>query len=81
VANDLVHFKRPGEDLTAQATAAITGKRFVVVSGNRTSGPGLAPTAEGSNYRVAPFCHSDLAAGRGVVLRDSDRVGSGSRYG
>jgi hypothetical protein len=37
-ANEGMAFKRPGEDLTFKATAAVTGKRFVKVSGNRTGG-------------------------------------------
>lgn len=53
MANDLIPYKRPGEDFTAQVTAAVTGKRFVVISANVTSGPGLSNTAEGSNPRVA----------------------------
>lgn len=53
MANDLAPYKRPGEDFTGHATAAITGKRFLVISGARTSGPGLSATADGGNYRVA----------------------------
>jgi len=51
--NDAIPFKRPGEDFTAATTAAVVGKRFVAPSGDRSSGPGLANTAEGSNYKVA----------------------------
>lgn len=52
MANDCIPFYRPGDDITIQASAAITGKRFLAISGDRTSGPGLAATAEGSNYRA-----------------------------
>lgn len=40
-------------DVTFQATAAVTGKRFVAISGDITSGPGLSSTSEGSNFRMA----------------------------
>jgi hypothetical protein len=53
MANDCIPLYRPGEDITAQATAAVTGKRIVRISGAMTSGPLLAATAEGSNVRVA----------------------------
>lgn len=62
MANDCIPFKRPGEDITGHATAAVTGKRFLRISANRTSGPGLSNTAEGSVYSVAP-----AAAGGEVI--------------
>ena len=63
MANDCIPFYRPGQDVTAQCSAAVTGKRFVKISGNRTSGPGLAATSEGSNYLVAPAAAGDRAFG------------------
>lgn len=39
-------------DLTFRATAAVTGKRFVAPSGNRTGGPGLSTDLE-NVYRMA----------------------------
>lgn len=53
MANDMIPLFRPGADLTGQATAAITGKRVVKISGAMTSGPGLSNTAEGGNLRFA----------------------------
>ena len=50
---DCIPYRKPNEDIPGQCTAAVTGKRFLSVSGTRTSGPGLSNTAEGSNYRVA----------------------------
>jgi hypothetical protein len=50
MANDCIPFKSPGEDVTAVAEGTVTGKLCVQVSGPRTSGPGLAATAEGSVY-------------------------------
>lgn len=46
-------------DVTAQTTAAVTGKRFVDISADITSGPGLSSTSEGSNLKVA---HATAAA-------------------
>jgi hypothetical protein len=46
-------------DITFQATAAVTGKRFVSPSADITSGPGLSATSEGSNLRMA---HTTAAA-------------------
>jgi hypothetical protein len=66
-ANELIPYYEDGHRLTGQASAAITGKRFVGVSGNRTSGPGIPTTAqvgasdpvEGGNYQ---FAHATAAA-------------------
>jgi hypothetical protein len=63
MANDCIPYYKPGEDLPAAASAAITGKRFVKISGNRQSGPGLSSTAEGSNYSVAQCVAGDKAIG------------------
>lgn len=60
--NELIPFYETADRLTAQASAAVTGKTFVTVSGNRTSGPSIPATAqvgasdptEGGNYQVAP---------------------------
>jgi len=35
---DSIQFKESGDSFTMKATAAVTGKRFVKVSGNRTGG-------------------------------------------
>jgi hypothetical protein len=53
MANDCIPLFRPGADLTAEASAAVTGKRCVRVSAAPTSGPLLAATADGSNIKVA----------------------------
>lgn len=69
MANECIPFKEPGSAVTAQATAAVVGKRFVRISGNRTSGPGLSATAEGGNYRVATANAAVRAFG--VARRDA----------
>lgn len=57
-------FYRPGDDITAVASAAVVGKRCVKISGNRQAGPGSAGSSAtsvtGGNIVVA---HAD-AAGR-----------------
>jgi hypothetical protein len=35
---DAIPYKKPGEDITGHATAAVVGKRFLAISGDRTSG-------------------------------------------
>lgn len=71
MANDLIPYKRPGEDFTGQATAAVTGKRVLRVSGNVTSGPGLSSTAEGSNPRVALHDGVDATQPIGIAKYDA----------
>jgi hypothetical protein len=66
---DAIPFKKPGEDFSGHATAAVTGARFLAISGDRTSGPGLSSTAEGANYRVA-HCGAGLRA-IGVSMYDA----------
>jgi hypothetical protein len=60
MANDLIPYKRPGEDVTCYTTAAVTGKRCVQISaakpaGEKAEGVNLAATATGGGgtYRVA----------------------------
>lgn len=62
MANEVLPFYETADRITAQASAAVTGKRFVTISGNRTSGPsvpagaqvGASDPTEGGNYQVAP---------------------------
>lgn len=59
MANENIGVYEPGQDISARATVAVTGKRFVKISGNRSNG----------NVAVA---HAD-AAGRtfGVTKYDA----------
>lgn len=52
-----------GSVITCQTTAAVTGKRLVKITGDRTSGPGLSNTPEGSNYQVGPVAAGDESFG------------------
>lgn len=60
MANDLIPYKRPGEDVTGYCTSAVTGKRCVQISaakpaGEKAEGVNLtaAATGGGGTYRVA----------------------------
>ena len=57
--NELIHFYKPGADITGYASAAVTGKRCVKISGARTAGPGLNTSVLGGNVRVA---HADAGS-------------------
>jgi predicted RecA/RadA family phage recombinase len=52
--NPCIPFYEPGKSITCQASATVTGKRFVAISGNRQSGPALSTATDGGNYLVAP---------------------------
>jgi predicted RecA/RadA family phage recombinase len=55
MANDLIPFKLPGDDITGVATAAITGKKCVQITAAKPAGPSgtLAATADtGHLYQV-----------------------------
>lgn len=68
-------YYEPGQRITGQATAAVTGKRFVRVSGNR--GPvGLTTSVAGGNVLVAHAAAGGPALG--VAEHDAasgDKVG------
>jgi len=56
MANDLIPYKRPGEDVTGFAAAAVTGKRAVQIAAAKPAGEkaeGLSTTGGGGTYRVA----------------------------
>lgn len=67
MANDLVPFFFPGKNVTYKATATVTGKRFLKVSGNRTGGPGLS-TDLLNVYQFAP-----VSASGGIAVGVSDK--------
>ena len=78
MANENIGVYEPGADVTCHATANVTGKRFLGISGNRQS------AANGGNVSVAhapagtrPFGVSkyDAASGKKVgVMRGASRV-------
>ncbi len=66
----------PGRDITGKATAAITGKRFVKISGNRDTLSGTVAVAHAdAGGRVAGVSKYDAAIGDLVALaRGNSRV-------
>lgn len=65
----------PGADITAEATGAVTAKRFVKISGNRTSGGNIAVTAAAAGDRPCGVAGNDAAVGELVrVVRGNSRV-------
>src|ERR687898_180617 len=65
---------KPGTDITGRATAAVTGKRFLKITGNRSGGNlAVAPCAAGD--RSCGVSKYDAASGDTVGLaRGKDRV-------
>ena len=74
MANELVDIYKPGTDITGRASAAVTGKRFLKISGDRSGGNiAVAPaTAGGRTCGVAKY---DAASGAVVgIARGNSRV-------
>jgi hypothetical protein len=62
--NVCVPFYEPASRITGRATADVTGKRFVKVSGAKDPGSlGLDPGATGGNIKIAPAGAGDKALG------------------
>ena len=71
MANETKPLFRPGVEVTAQATADVTGKRFVGVSATRDTTTGLVKVAPGTGA-AKPFgvAASDFKSGQaGLVQR------------
>ncbi|WP_111512238.1 capsid cement protein [Mycobacterium kyogaense] len=65
----------PGQDITGQATGAVTARRFVKISGNRTNGGNVAVTAAAAGDRALGVAGHDAAVGDLVrVVRGASRV-------
>lgn len=69
MANDLIPYKRPGEDLTCNATAAVIGKRCVQITAAKVNhAEGLAATADGGVYQAGlPSAAGAAGAGKRVL--------------
>ncbi|SHP53821.1 capsid cement protein [Mycobacteroides abscessus] len=76
MANENVGVYEPGRDITGLASAAVTGKRFLKISGNRSTATGnisVAPADAGG--RVCGVAKYDAASGAIVgVARGNSRV-------
>jgi hypothetical protein len=65
----------PGQDITAEATGAITARRFLAISGNRTSGGNIAVVTATAAGRICGVAGNDAASGGLVtVVRGNRRV-------
>jgi len=73
--NECIPFKEPGKDVTAQATAAVTGKRFLAISGNILADGSLSVAHAGAGARVVGVSKYDAASGAKVgVIRGAKVV-------
>lgn len=54
----------PGANISAEATAAVTGRRFVAISGNRTPGGNLAVAPAGAGARAFGVAADDAGVGQ-----------------
>ena len=64
----------PGTDITGKASAAVTGKRFLKISGNRSDG-NISVAHADAGGRVCGVSKYDAASGALVgVMRGSSRV-------
>lgn len=65
----------PGGNVTAEATATVTARRFLAVSGNRVSGGNLAVAPATAAGRVCGVAGNDASSGALVtVVRGNSRV-------
>lgn len=73
IANPSVY--DPGATITAQATAAVTAKRFLTISGNRTAGGNISVAPAAAAGRTCGVAGNDAAVGELVrVVRGGGRV-------
>jgi len=74
MANENVGVYEPGRDITGRASAAVTGKRFLKISGDRSSGNISVAHADAAG-RVCGVSKYDAASGDIVgVARGNSRV-------
>lgn len=74
MANDMVRTREPGQDISAEVSAAVVGKTFVRISGARAFRFNvLATTATGNLYKVATSTAGGAAFG--VAKYDQATVG------
>lgn len=74
MANENVAVYEPGQDISGRASAGVTGKRFLKISGNRAGG-NVAVAHADAGGRVCGVSGRDAASGELVrVMRGSGRV-------
>jgi Uncharacterized conserved protein (DUF2190) len=65
----------PGDNVSGEATATITAKTFLAISGNRTSGGNIAVAPATAAGRIVGVARSDAASGEVVTIaRGGGRV-------
>ncbi|ORL83908.1 capsid cement protein [Prescottella equi] len=75
MANENIGVYEPGQDISGRASTAITGKRFLKISGNRGAAGNIAIAHADAGGRVCGVSGRDAAAGKLVdVKRGKDRV-------
>jgi hypothetical protein len=75
MANDCIKIKEEGDAITCEATAAVTGKRFVYVSGARTSG-GIGATGTVPAGQQGAGLVADATVDKSAVYK-AQNVGAG----
>lgn len=74
MANENIEIYSPGQDISGRASAAVTGKRFLKISGNRAAGNIAVAHADAAG-RTCGVSGRDAASGELVdVKRGSGRV-------
>lgn len=74
MANENVAVYEPGQDISGRCSAAVTGKRFLKISGSRAGGNVAVAHADAAG-RVCGVSGRDAASGELVrVMRGSGRV-------
>lgn len=71
-ANECIPYYEPGTRITGHCEKAVTGKRFVDISDDIQSGPGLSATAEGGNIVI------ELATAKALGVASHD-AGEGEK--
>jgi hypothetical protein len=75
MANENVGVYEPGRDITGQASAAVTGKRFLAITGNRSSDGNIAVAHATAAGRICGVSKYDAASGKKVgIVRGNSRV-------
>lgn len=69
-ANESIPTKKPGADFTFKASAAVTGKRILRVSGNRTGGGHAALGTDLANVYQLAHCNGSTQVPVGVAAYD-----------
>lgn len=75
MANENEGVYEPGRDITGRASAAVTGKRFLKISGNRAASGNISVAHADAAGRVCGVSKYDAASGEIVgVARGNSRV-------